>query len=189
MKEDTMRTSMTALLIAAVTPVLAQAQSPTWQSDYTAAQEKAVAQRKPLAIVFGQGAGGWKQLGGGNLSDEARRILAEKYVSCFVDTATPEGRSLARQFELNGSVGLVISDHKATLQAFWHEGVLSADALTGALQRYADPTRVVSGTDTNSSAAQTRYYPPTGPLGSGMYSPGFGFTGGGMSFGGGACRG
>jgi hypothetical protein len=180
-----MRTSITALLLAAVAPVMAQAQSLTWQTDYSAAQEKAADQHKPLAIVFGQGKGGWQQLGGGALSNEASRILAEQYVTCYVDTATPAGRSLAQRFELSSSVGLVISDRDASVQAFWHEGPLPADTLAAVLTRYADPGRVVTTTDTNPSGNQTRYYPPTAPV-PGMFAPVF-EMGGGMPFGGGAC--
>src|ERR1700722_5985472 len=101
-----MRTSILALVLTALAPLTAQAQSLNWRTDYAAAQEKAAAQQKPLAIVFGQGEAGWQQLGGGSLSNEASEILAEKYVPCFIDTATADGRALARQFELKGSVGL-----------------------------------------------------------------------------------
>ncbi len=167
-----MRTSILALVLAAVAPVMAQAQSLTWQKDYAAAQERAAAQQKPLAIVFGQGAGGWQQLGGGSLTNEASDILAEKYVPCFVDTATADGRALARQFELRGTVGMVISDRKANLQAFWHEGPISADMLVTCLNRYADPQRAVTSTETNAAITRTSNYPPTGALAGNPNVPG-----------------
>src|SRR5438132_2186411 len=126
MEEQHMRTSILALAIAAVAPCLAQAQSPTWQTNYAAALLKSVQQQKPLAVVFGEGTDGWKQLGGGTFSAEARRSLAEQYVSCYVDTTTPDGKALARQFGLTTPIGLVISDRTGALQAFWHQGPLAA---------------------------------------------------------------
>jgi hypothetical protein len=171
MKEDLpMRTSILALVLSMVAPVMAQAQSLTWQTDYVAAQERAAAQRKPLAVVFGQGAGGWQQLGGGSLANAASDILAEKYVTCYVDTATPAGRAIAQRFEITSPVGLVISDRDASVQAFWHQGLLPADVLTGTLTRYADPQRSVTRTETNPGNQRTSNYPMTSTLG-GLYGP------------------
>ena len=166
-----MRTSMLALALAVVAPVVAQAQSPSWQTDYAAAQQKAVAKQRPLAIVFGKGEDGWQQIGGGSLSPETSRILADKYVTCYVDTATPEGQTLARRFELTTPVGLVISDRSANVQAFWHEGPLSADAVIGSLTKYADPERIVTRTESNAATPRTSNYPPTTPFAGVPYGP------------------
>jgi hypothetical protein len=167
-----MRTSILALVIAAVAPVMAQAQSPTWMTDYAAAQRQASTEQLPLAVVFGQGSNGMQQLGGGTLSTEVNRLLADRYVTCYADTATPEGQTLARAFQMNGNVGLVISDRTGKLQAFFHHGPLSADLLTGYLTKYADPQRAVVTTETN-PAQRFSNYPPSGPTES---------TGGYMSY-------
>jgi hypothetical protein len=172
MKEELqMWTSIFVFALAAVSPVVADAQEPTWQTSYTAAQQKASGQRKPLAIVFGQGAKGWQQVGGGTLTSEATRTLADNYVCCYVDTGTSAGQELAREFELTGPVGLVISDRAARLQAFWHQGSLPADALLTSLTRYADPAHVVTATQSNSPFSSTSYYPPSPWYGS-AYSRG-----------------
>jgi hypothetical protein len=188
-EEQHMRTSIIVVALAAVAPVMAQAQSPTWRTDYAAAKRKAATQQKPLAIVFGQGAEGWQQLGGGSLAAEANRILAEQYVCCYVDTATSEGRALARQFELRSPVGVVLSDRGASVQALWHEGSLPTDVLIGHLTRYADPTRRVTATDTNPPQPSSNYPPPApfnyGPPAPFAPAPFFGI--GGFS-GGGGCR-
>jgi hypothetical protein len=155
-----MRTSIVALALFAAAPVLARAESLAWQSDYSAAQKRAVAEHKPLAVVFGQGANGWHQLSGGALPEDAGRTLGDSYVCCYVDTATPTGQVLARQFDIGGTVGMVISDRTGNLQAFWHDGTLSADALSGYLSKYADPQRTVSTTDTRLSTTRASYYPP-----------------------------
>jgi phosphoribosylformylglycinamidine (FGAM) synthase-like amidotransferase family enzyme len=154
-----MRTSIIALVLLAATPLVVQAEGLTWQSDYTAAQKKAVAQQKPLAVIFGQGTNGWQQLSGGSLLPEAGRTLDDKYVYCYVDTATPEGQALAKQFALRSSVGLVVSDRTGNLQAFWHDGTMPADALSLCLTRYGDPQRTVTTTDTNLNGSRTSYYP------------------------------
>src|SRR5882762_7253463 len=128
-----MRTSILASVLLFAVPGAGFANSLAWENSYSAAQETAATKQKPLAIVFGQGPDGWGQVGGGELSFDAGRILSDRYVCCYVDTSTPSGQQLARQFDINGSVGLVLSDHTARLQAFWHQGALSADALTGYL--------------------------------------------------------
>ena len=156
-----MRTSIVALAVFAAVPVLARAESLAWQSDYSAAQQKAVDEHKPLAVVFGQGANGWQQLSGGTLPQDADRTLGESYVCCYVDTATPAGQVLARKFDIGGTTGMVLSDRTGNVQAFWHEGTLSADALSNYLSKYADPQRTVSTTDTRLSTTRTNYYPPT----------------------------
>jgi hypothetical protein len=161
-----MRTSIIALALLAAAPALARAESLPWQTDYSAAQQKAVAQQKPLAVVFGHGANGWQQLGGGTLSDDASRTLGDSYVCCYVDTATPAGQVLARQFDIGGKIGVVLSDRTGNLQAFWHDGALSADALSGYLSKYADPQRTVATTDTRLSTTRTSYYPPSDYSGS-----------------------
>jgi hypothetical protein len=153
-----LRTSILALALVAAAPVVGFAQSPTWQTDYSAAQKKAADQQRPLAVVFGQGVNGWQQLAGSQAAD-ANRTLADKYVCCYVDTATPEGLALARKFELTVSVGVTLSDRTGNLQAFWHEGTLSADVLAGYLAKYADPQRAVTTTDTNPPIRAISYYP------------------------------
>jgi hypothetical protein len=162
-EEQPMRTSILALVIAAITPVMAQAQSPSWLTDYAAAQRKATTQQLPLAVVFGQGSNGMEQLGGGSLTPDANRLLADRYVACYVDTTTPEGEQLCQAFRMNGKVGVVISDRTGKLQAFFHEGPLSADRLNTYLTRYADPQRVVVTTETNPQQGFSNY-PPSGPV-------------------------
>ncbi len=74
---------------------------------------------------------------------------------------TPAGRDLARKFEVTSSFGLVISDRTGGHQAFWHEGMLTADALEGYLTKYADPQRPLVTTETSRPASWISYYPQT----------------------------
>jgi hypothetical protein len=163
-------------MAVATVPAVGLANAPSWQTDYTAAQERAIAVQKPLAVVFGPGENGWQQIGGGKLPAEAAQMLSDKYVCVFVDTSTPAGKEMATKFEIAGSVGLVISDRTGSKQAFWHQGTLPADTLASYLSRYADPQRPLVTTETNRYGAPISYYPPQG------YSP---WVGGGSAM---PCR-
>ena len=171
MKEEFyMRTSILAFAVIASAPVVGFAESPTWHTDYTAAQQKAIAQQKPLAVVFGKGANGWQQIAGGSVTVDANQMLGDKYVCCYVDIATSVGEAMARKFEVNGPVAIVISDRTGDFQAFWHEGVLPADVLSSYVTRYANPQRVVTATDTNRTSRASNYPPQAGPV-SAAYCP------------------
>ena len=166
-----MRTSIFAVALVALFPALATAES-LWQTDYTAAQEQAASLQKPLLVVFGPGKDGGSQLiGGGDLPQKANQVLADSYVCCFVDTSTPEGKALARKFDIILPTGLVISDKTGNHMAFWHQGTLAAGVLEGYLARFADPTRPVVTTETNRPASSVSYYPPAQP-GTGNIQPG-----------------
>jgi hypothetical protein len=181
-----MRNLIFTLTLTFFIPTAVQAQNPSWQSDYAKAQQIAGTQQKPIAVVFGQGVNGWQQLGGGSLTEPASRLLAERYIPCYVDTGNPGGRALARQFDMDGSTGIVISDRTGKLQAFWHQGPLSADLMVTYLSRYSDPNRTVVTTDRNPAEPRFSSYPPA------TYAPGYYPSAGfapAMGFGGGAaCR-
>lgn len=147
----------TSILTVVLTGALLAGQngSPTWQNSYSSAQRVAAQQQKPVLVVVGNGADGWKQVIR-DASPEAMQVLAQKYVCVYVDAATPAGRQLAQSFEINGS-GLVISDRTGTLQAFWHQGSLNGEAVAQVLTRYSDPQFSVRTTETN--ASRTSYYP------------------------------
>ena len=125
-------------------------------------------------MFLAPGKGGWDKLTKeGNLGKEARRLLAERYVCVHVDTDTERGRQLARDFELSGGVGLVISDRTGQLQAFRHEGTLPGDDLKSYLERYSTADRVTQTTETHESS-RTSYAAPPGaaPSTSGIIYPG-----------------
>ena len=153
-----MNTPILAVVLAGA--ALAGQNAPAWQPNYAQAQQMGRSQNKPLAIVFGYGADGWMQVVDGNASPELRKLLTDKYVCVYADTATPAGKKLAQDFALTGRVGLVLSDAAGSTQAFWHQGSLPSQSLTPYLQKYADPRTVVQSTETF-SATRTSYYPPS----------------------------
>src|SRR5579872_1076358 len=121
----------------------------SWQSDYAAACRLGKREQKPLAIFVGSGPKGWQKVSqNGQLSPESRQVLAGSYVCLYVDTDKPAGRRLAESLEVSDGPGLVLSDRAADVQAFRHEGKISADDLANKLTKYADPGQTVRRTET-----------------------------------------
>ena len=153
-----MNTSFLAFVLAG--SVLAgQNANLSWQKNYSQAQQASAAQKKPLAVVFGSGPDGWAKLVRDTApSADVAKLLADKYVCCYVDVSTPAGKKLAQDFGVNQSSGLILSDRTGSLQAFWHQGDLTNQSLVGYLGKYADPAIEVRGTETVNSA-RTSFYP------------------------------
>src|SRR5262249_47401247 len=141
----------------------------------------------------------WEKLAReGSLGNQAKKLLADRYVCVHIDTTTERGRQLASDFEV-GDVGLVISDRSGRLQAFHHAGDLAGDDLSQYLERYADVGHTVQATDTHATSRTSFYPAPSIPASSypalshGWTVPSYGypvgFSGFGGFAGGGACRG
>src|ERR1019366_1476441 len=108
--------------------LIVAAPAATWEISYSNGQQLAAAQHKPLVVVFAPGANGWTKVVRAEApAKELTKILAEQYVCVFIDTATPQGNSLAQNFDISGGVGMVISDRHGGSQAFWHQGDLPND--------------------------------------------------------------
>jgi hypothetical protein len=151
----------TILLLALSGFVSAETATPRWQTDYPNAKKRGAELNKPLAVFLGSGADGWQKLAReGTLSDEARNILANKYVCVHIDTGTEEGQAWARAFEISGGLGIVISDHTGRQQAFRHEGDLDDPRLLQYLERYGDPSYVVRSTESNPGEQRGAYAEP-----------------------------
>src|SRR3954470_7725649 len=83
--------------------------TPTWQASYGVACKIGKQQDKPLAVFIGDGPAGWKKVvEGGELSEQARKILADGYVCVYVDRTKPNGSRLAEQFDVPSGPGLVV---------------------------------------------------------------------------------
>jgi hypothetical protein len=163
----------TSVMLIALSGYLSQAasvpRSSPWTTDYSAAWTQAHAQRKPLALLFGSGHGGWEKLSkDGEIGKEAKRLLESNYVCVYVNTREAAGNQLAKAYEISGGLGIVLSDRTGNLQAFRHEGDLANANLERYLRKYADPERVVLATDSNPGDAPVHsgparvqsYYPP-----------------------------
>jgi hypothetical protein len=152
----------TSMLIALAGALMAGSSlEPSWQTDYFQAQKDAAALKRPMAVLFGTGPDGWtKVIRMETPSAEVRKLLSENFVCVYVDTKTVAGKRLARDFDLSGSIGLVISSRGGATQAFWHQGDVSNLVMANYLRKYADPTVAVVRTETTSTP-RTSFYPPT----------------------------
>jgi hypothetical protein len=160
------------LLVVLSTAPAADLTAPSWSTDYFAASKLSATAKKPLAVVLGSGDAGYDKLDrDGKLTDEAKGLLASKYVCVYVDTDTPEGKKLARAFEMPNGRGIVISDRSGDVQAFRHEGTLASRELVQKLERYGDPDRVPRVTETTDSQRTSYYAPPTGTATAPAYAP------------------
>jgi hypothetical protein len=127
-------------------------QEPLWLDDYSQACKQCGKLEKPLAVFIGSGQKGWNRISqDGQLSPETKEILAKSYVCVYLDANRNGGQELATAFEMPNHLGIVISDSSGRLQAFRHEGEMKNESLMRNLQRYADPQRIVSSTESNPS--------------------------------------
>lgn len=133
----------------------------TWENDYRQARAAGIRDHKPLAVFVGRGAEGWKKLlSDGSLSQEARNALARHYVPVYLDQHTDVGKYMAEAFQLAGNGGIIISDRTGGVIAFRHEGELTSTDLARHLNRFADPSFVVSTTEGAKPTAQPVYAVP-----------------------------
>jgi len=110
--------------------------SPSWQKDYAQALAVASSELKPVAVFIGHGTTTpTKMVVDGRIPTEAARLLRDKYVCVFIDTATPAGKELAGRFAV--TEGLVISGPGGQVQALRHSGAVEGADLTGKLSQYA----------------------------------------------------
>ena len=148
---------LTAVLASAL--LAGQNATPSWQADYAQAREQGIAQKKPLAIVFGSGAEGWaKVVRAESPNADVSRLLSERYCCLYVDMATPAGKKLAQSFEITGTTGMVISDRAGANQAFWHQGDMTNQSMVTCLERYSNSQVTIRGTET-ANTMRTSFYP------------------------------
>jgi len=138
----------TILAAIALSGSLAPAAKPEFQAqtDYGQALKQASSEKKPMAVLIGKGDTFAKLMADANLSAEAKKTLADKYVCVTVDVGTKSGAELAGQFQLTD--GLVISSVGGTHQALRHSGAVTATDLATHATTYATATGVPATTAT-----------------------------------------
>src|SRR6185369_2281216 len=77
---------------------------------------------------------------------ENGKLLAQSYVSVYIDATTEEGKKLASYYRM--TQGLVISDRTGELQALRLTGAVCAEDLATSLERFSKPDLVVTTTAT-----------------------------------------
>ena len=156
-----MRTSVGVLALAGLLAAQAvvSAADVTWSRDYQVAVKEGQKQNKPLAVIVGGGQGGAEKLTKeGQLNDPIKKVLAEKYISFYLDASSPANKALVEALAITKGQGLVISDRSGAYQAFHHDGSLSQAELTKQLQHFADPSVEVRTTVSNANQ-RVSYYP------------------------------
>jgi hypothetical protein len=118
-----------------------------WERDYAAAKTTALCERKPLAVVVGSEAKGWKQLiSDGRWDATVARVLSDGYVAVYLDQKDESDRELIAALGLTEHPGLVLSDRGGSVMAYRHVGPLNAADLVAQLRRFAASHLVVQTT-------------------------------------------
>jgi hypothetical protein len=120
--------------------------TPTWLDDYTSARTKVTVAGKPMAVFVGAGKEGHAAAIRDGFDPAVSKLLAEKFVCLYVDSATAKGKVLAQAFQV-GDRGVVLSDRTGLTQAYSATGTISRAELSKALVAYAD-VEVAQKTDT-----------------------------------------
>lgn len=172
-------TSLAAVVLSGVATVASATGQPSWQTDYPTALVRAAESNKPIAVFIAHGGAGYTRVvAEGGLTPDDVRQLKQNYICLYVDTDTRQGTKLSEAFAM--SEGLIISDRTGEKQAFRHDGKVPQAELGKYLTRYADPTRVITTTDTPAAAVEVgtvvaqpvaqapapiipAYYPPIRP--------------------------
>lgn len=136
------------------------ANTPQWQTSYSAALDAGSKQGRPVAVFVGTGPKGLAQVvKEGQLSNEAIQLLAQRYVCVYLDQANGS-QKLARDFGITQGSGIVISDRTHSFQAYHHDGRLAQAELTQRLRQFADPQVVVTRTLSTSDGRISYYGDP-----------------------------
>jgi hypothetical protein len=110
----------------------------TWHGDYATAHAEACKADKPLFIVICPASSDYARMMalGTFMSDEVERVLRADYVRFMLDTTTPEGKAMAKQFDATEGPHFVILDRSGKWQVYYQAGVLLEHELTPILARF-----------------------------------------------------
>ena len=154
-------------LISSADAKVAAPKAPAWLTDYSAARQRGVEKKLPLAVVIGNGPKGWEAVAqGGKFDPSVAETLLSSYVCVYVDATLEQGQKMADAFQMKS--GLILSDRSGEKQAFRYEGSLTNGDLDSVLKRFSIPDRLVNSTETQVQST-IRNYPYEGaPTGAGV---------------------
>jgi hypothetical protein len=136
--------------------------SPSLLDDYHSALRRGRMEKKPLAVFIASGRKGYEKVcRDGKWTRRIKRVLAKNYVCVYVDTRKKFGQKWAEAFGVDK--GIIISDRTTKVQAFRHDGALTARTLERYLVRFADKDLVVRKTETY-DPEPVSYSPPPQPV-------------------------
>ena len=109
-----------------------------WHSDYAQAHDEACNSDKPLFIVICSKSSEYGQMAslGIFLSDTLEKTLQADYVRFLIDTDTPDGQKLAKQFDAGDAPHFVILDRSGKWQVFYQAGYLMENDLVPVLAKH-----------------------------------------------------
>ena len=105
-----------------------QAAEISWSQDYAQAYKQCAAEKKPMAVIFGNGemcCGCGELVRDGGLSKEASELMSTHYICVYVDTSSPKGKQLAKSFGMPSGKGIVLSDRAGAYQKYAQEGTVA----------------------------------------------------------------
>jgi hypothetical protein len=139
----------------------------SWQSDYNTALSRAVNDKKPVAIIVGNGLKGWQEISkSGELGTDARELFESHFVCVYLDASTETGKKMAGALAVGSGPALVIGDRSGTNQAFRYKGSLTGEQLVSTLKRFSKVGDVATLTETSVQSptpTSTNPRPPSYP--------------------------
>jgi hypothetical protein len=124
-----------------VTPV-------SWQEEYSTALDRAVREKKPVAIIVGTGFNGWQDISkSGDVNPESRRLFDSHFVCVYLDSSTESGKKMASALAVGSGPALVIGDRTGTNMAFRYKGALTQEQLASTLKRFSKVGDVATFTE------------------------------------------
>jgi hypothetical protein len=101
-----------------------------WELDYGKALQQSRKDGKPVLVVIGRGADGWRGLLIQPWSENLLKMVHQQFHAVYVDAEDVEyGKALAQLFQSSQLPALIISDRYGRSQAVRREGQLTAEQL------------------------------------------------------------
>lgn len=136
------------------------AAEPSWSGDYHAAQKRAAAEKKPLAVFIGKGQGAQEKVATeGTFNPAIKKVLGDNYVCVYLDSTQASAKGLISALAITKGQGLVLSDRTGAYQAYHHDGPLSQSELAQQLTHFSNPNLEIRTTVSN---GRVSYYPNGG---------------------------
>jgi len=137
----------------------------SWHNSYDTALDRAARDKKPVAIVVGNGLKGLQDITKqGEISKEAYELFDTHFVCVYLDSSTENGKKMAKALAAGSGPALIIGDRSGTNQAFRYKGSLTDEQLKGTLKRFSKVIDVATVTEfdppnTGAPRPQTQNYP------------------------------
>ena len=129
---------LTTLLGVAVTIGAGWVEPTGWHTDYAKAHAEARKADKPLFVMICPGSSEYAQMTGLGtfLNERVEGSLRTDFVRVMIDTDTPEGQEMAKQFQVEEGPYFAIIDRSGKWQVYYQTGIVLEDDLTPVLAKH-----------------------------------------------------